>query len=137
MVSRSTTRQGSLSLPASRRVFRNSRMRSVICAIPSQHGHDGPVCVSFEVQTVVRVGERTNRVTSSLTQALPWIGGATLRTAGGKDEQASSEIKRRRWRPVDTRKARSSLLQDASPAESRLCWFASSCRSENLERFAF
>jgi hypothetical protein len=48
--------------------------------------------VSFEVQPVVRVGERTNRVTSSLTQALPWIGGVTLRTADSKDEQASSEI---------------------------------------------
>jgi len=54
--------------------------------------------VSLEVQSAVRVGERTHRVTlvTHSSAALDWR--KTLRTADSKDEQASSEITRRRWK---------------------------------------
>jgi len=50
------------------------------------------------VQTAVRDGERTDRVTlvTHSSAALDWR--ETLRTADSKDEQASSGITRRRWK---------------------------------------
>src|SRR5215510_11759080 len=132
MTSRSTTRQG----PASLRLRRNSRMRSVIGAIP--HGcrsHQAPDAAVNGCKRLRAMGTRQRNTRRLPLNCLGLDGGIPVRTAG-KDEQASSVTRagggdRQRPRKPDRRCFKPRPLLRAECAG-----FASGCRSDFLERLA-